>query len=189
MEKVEGRIMIVFIRGTNGAGKSTIVRRVKEMFDEVTQIEYPHPHKKRPMGYVCLKGPRQLFIPGHYEIGNGGIDTLPSLDYAYEMITKHHEIGLDVLAEGKNLSDGVARLLKLHHGGADVRVVFLKVPLATCIASVRKRGHKIKENTIRMLHERSGRDLERLKKAGVTVTADSRRIAEERIAKWLTDPF
>lgn len=166
--------MIISLRGTNGAGKSHLVRELMRSYDQILPVMSDG--RRRPLGYDCaITGylasahcrttVARLWIVGHYEIANGGIDTLGSLDEAYAEIASRH-LPTDscrkprhVIYEGKNLSDGPGRLLDLAKS-ADVRVVHLDTPLEECVASVRARGHKIREETIARLHEKSRRDVE-----------------------------
>jgi predicted ABC-type ATPase len=179
--------MIITLRGTNGAGKSTIVRRVMEKYDTITKVAYPdgYGRKMRPMGYICSKDLKRLFVPGHYEIPNGGIDTLPSLDMAYDMVLKHHELGSDVLYEGKNFQDSPRRIIEMAKAGLDIRVILVDLPVEACIAAVRHRGHNIKEATIRSLHRKSYADLKTITAANVQGIILSRQDAFTWICNWL----
>lgn len=177
--------MIISLRGTNGSGKSTLVRATMQNYT-VTSIRYPDPKKRKPMGCVCqLDKRRALFVPGHYEIANGGVDTLPSLQYAYELIYQHARLGMHVLYEGKNLSDGAVRLLELKSRRLDVRVVLLETPLEECIKSVRERGHKIAMKTIRHLYDKSSRDVDLMERKGVKVERLGRMEAFYKVNEWL----
>jgi len=182
--------MIINVRGTNGAGKSTIVKKIIESHETVTQIEYP-PEKhrtnrprKRPMGYLCACDNRRLFVPGHYEIANGGIDTMQDLDYTYELILEHHGWGANVIYEGMNFSDNVKRIIILNDC-LDMRVIFLDYPLADCIAAVRARGHKIAEKTIEHLYYKTKREIGILNEAKVPFIVASRENALGIIKQWL----
>jgi energy-coupling factor transporter ATP-binding protein EcfA2 len=180
--------MIVNIRGTNGAGKSTIVRTIMELYPEIKTMQYPkHEGKKVPMGYICSRdqGTRNLFIPGHYQIANGGIDTMPSMDYAQKLMLSHHEFGADVLAEGKNFNDGVQWLVCWYGKKLDVRVVFIDHPVMACIKAVRERGHSIKEETIIRLADKSEKEYRTLLKVGMTCVSLPREEALDQIKHWL----
>jgi hypothetical protein len=47
---------------------------------------------------------RPLLAVGKYAKDCGGVDTVANMDVAYEIIRRYHELGFDVLAEGKVLS-------------------------------------------------------------------------------------
>jgi hypothetical protein len=208
--------MIVNIRGTNGSGKSTIVRKVMDLYPTRIAIAYPEVNKRKPMGYICSwscsypdcsctvsfpkgykpseetecprsKGDttRRLFVPGHYEIQNGGIDTLPSLNYAYELVLKHHELGADVLYEGKNFNDSLERIKIMHQARLDVRVVFIDHPITKCIQAVHDRGHNIKQDTIIALDDKSKKEFVKLRTIGVKCRLLSRQGSFQTIRDWL----
>lgn len=181
--------MIISVRGTSGAGKSYLVRAVTAAWatDGSVEIMYPAPRKRKPAGQIFRRGDRRLFVPGHYEIANGGIDTLPSLQYAYEMIYHHHEIGCDVLYEGKNMSDSTPPLIRLRDEyDWDARVVLLATGLEQCVEGVRKRGHKIAETSIAKTYRKCEKDFERFKAAGLICLKADREQAAQEILKWLT---
>lgn len=159
--------MIVSLRGTNGAGKSTIVRAIMA---EYSVEKLYREHRKKPIGYHLDGG--RIYIPGHYEIANGGIDTLRHLDEAYDLIRAAWRAGRNVIYEGKNLQDGSTRIQEFPQ--FDVRVVVVNTPLTECVASVRNRGHGIAEKTIERLHEKVLRDADRLTKIGYFVTITDR---------------
>lgn len=178
--------MIISLRGTNGAGKSTIIRNLMDLYDTRITVAYPEQNKRRPMGYICIKdNQRRLFVPGHYEIANGGIDTLPSLDYAYELVLKHHEYAADVIYEGMNLSDGTKGILKMHAAKLDVRVIFIDHPIDACIQSVRDRGHGIAEKTIISIHKKLDKQYVQLRAAKVVCFKLSRLKAFTTAMDWL----
>jgi len=176
--------MIISLRGTNGSGKSTIVRNIMKLYPHETKIEYPG--RRKPIGYVLRLKNRTLFVPGHYEILNGGIDTIDSLATAYNLIAVHAvELGCDVLYEGKNLSDGPKRLLELQAAGHDVAVAHINLPVEDCISAVRLRGHTIKVETIEKLHIKSQHDLVKFGLAGVPVFSGNREDTLMQVKSWL----
>lgn len=179
--------MIISLRGTNGSGKSTIVREVMRLYWNRIEIQYPG--RRKPTGYVLR--PRQvsgrnLFVPGHYEIANGGVDTLPDLPTAYDLIKKHHLLGMNVLYEGKNMSDGVTHILGImQENKPAIHVALIDEPVKKCVAAVRERGHKIKVETIEKLHAKSRRDCDALEKQGVTVFRGNRAAVLRQVREWL----
>jgi guanylate kinase len=177
--------MIITLRGTNGCGKSTIVDQIRRMYSHVQVAYPPETNKRRPMGYICNIEPsrKRLFIPGHYCIANGGMDTINSLNYAYELILKHHMLGASVLFEGK--VDGIARILKMHAVGIDVRVIFIKLPLADCIKAVRRRGHEMSEETITGRYLKHQRELEACRDTINHTYYLTRKETQQQILEWL----
>lgn len=179
--------MIISLRGTNGSGKSTIVREIMRGYPRSIKIEYPG--RRRPRGYLCQTGKvsdlRSLFVPGHYEIANGGVDTLSSLDEAYDLIERHAELGCHVLYEGKNMSDGVGRLLALRRAGYPVAVALIDEPVRKCVAAVRSRGHKIKRETIEKLHRKSHSQMATFQKEKIECFTGPRDQVLEQVRRWL----
>lgn len=186
--------MIVSVRGTNGAGKSHLVRTVFERYatDGGIKLQYPKIGRKkvRPYGAIFMRDKRRLFVPGHYEITNGGIDTIHSLPVAYDLIWKHHEIGCDVIYEGMNQDSATYLLALKKEYDWDVRVVLLSTPLAACVASARAQclavGHKINEETIRKIYAECERDYVKFADAGMRCARYNRETAAEEVFEWLT---
>lgn len=178
--------MIINLRGTNGSGKSTIVRSVMSLFGDRVRFAVQYdPPKKRPIGYEFPSGCRHLFVVGHYEIANGGVDTLPSLDAAYDLVRRYDDRGYDVLYEGKNMSDGTRRVSQLIGDGRDVRVVLIEHSLGECVAAVRQRGHSISEKTIERLYHKSRREILMLERAGVKTWTLPRDETLGQVREWL----
>lgn len=174
--------MIVNLRGTNGSGKSYVVHRLLERCS--LRVPVSIQDGRRTIGYVC---DHRFFVAGHYDIANGGVDTLSSLDYAYHLVRHYSSEGFHAIFEGKNMSDGHHRVTALHHEGRDVRVVFLDTSLDECVRSVRSRGHRISERTIERLYVKSMRErvaLERV--SGLTVLHENRERVLEIVGEWVT---
>ena len=182
--------MIVSIRGTNGAGKSTLVRTIMDSLIQtgctITTIKYPaDKNKRRPMGYICESGAAPIFVVGHYETKNGGLDTSPSLAYAYELAVSHLALGFNVIMEGKNFTESPAWILEQHNLGVDIRVVLIDIPVKQCIKAVRARGHKIKKETIIALHAKSREQYKIFVKAGVRAFKGTRQQCLKEVQSWL----
>lgn len=177
--------MIISLRGTNGAGKSTLVRKIMKLYDEQYQV-YENGRKKPLQTLLRRIENRSLVVPGHYEIANGGVDTLPSLDKAYELVNIAHANGADVLYEGKNMSDGTERVIEMHVRGLPVHVVAIKIDTDAAIAAVRKRGHGIKAETVAKLNVKVQKQIDTFGKAGVPVWYLSRASALKKIRNLLT---
>lgn len=178
--------MIISLRGTNGAGKSTIVRKIMNLYEFEHHVY--EECRKKPLSTMLRREhtfPFELMIPGHYEIANGGVDTLPSLDKAYSLIEAAHEAGVHVLYEGKNMSDGPQRLIALHERGWPVTVVVIKIDTDKAVASVRKRGHGIKAETVAQLNVKMQKQIATFGKAGVPVFHLSRTAALKKVKELL----
>lgn len=177
--------MIISLRGTNGAGKSTIVRKIMAEHDSEECVY--EAGRKKPLCTILRKKAtgRELLVPGHYLIANGGVDTLPTLDKAYELVRIGHDKGADVLFEGKNMSDGPSRVIDMHREGLPVVVVAIKIDTDDAIRGVRKRGHSIKAETVAKLNVKVQRDLEKFDAEGVPFWYLTRPHALKRIKQLL----
>ncbi len=130
--------MIINIRGTHGSGKSTLVRRVKEMYGDGA-VAQMLAGRKQPFGYMCrAPGLRQLYIPGHYVGPCGGCDSISSIESIFDSVRTAAESGVQVLFEGIVAQHSAGRLLDLHmiH---PVKVIALSTSQEECIESVVQR--------------------------------------------------
>lgn len=132
---------IINIRGTNGSGKSTVVRRVMQHYSAV------EPHhiegRRRPIGYEC-RPPNEtsnlLWVPGHYEIACGGCDTIPTVAQAYEQVAISLKNDWDVLFEGIMSQDNQQYMLDWHaEGKYKILVIGLTTTIDDCIAGINAR--------------------------------------------------
>ena len=131
--------MIVQIVGTNGSGKSQVIRTLMEegRTESLRKVE-----GGGPAGYrLWLDSvPRSVYIPGSYSNPTGGCDTISSnVKQVFEMVRVAHEAGQHVLFEGifvMNQTRG-PELVRLLHG--QFHVVLLTTPLGVCFASIADR--------------------------------------------------
>lgn len=144
--------MVINLRGTSGAGKSTVVRKmmayypvpniapvyVKELAFKVEAA----PSRKRPFGYILTRvGRKPLWIPGHYEAACGGCDTITKVDDVYASVRYYATIGFNVLFEGIMVQDDVKRAIDTARllTPEPFTVYVLTTPIATCLQSVQLR--------------------------------------------------
>jgi hypothetical protein len=133
--------MILSIRGTSGAGKTTVAKR---LLHDATHYGPPVPvfrgKRKQPLfyrrGHVSFGRP--LIILGHYESATGGCDTISGNDIPFDLIRELHDEA-DVFFEGLLMSAERWRTLKLHTDGYDVRLFYLNLTLQECLAGVNAR--------------------------------------------------
>lgn len=173
--------MIISIRGMSGSGKSTLVRRLVE----TRGAGVPHyiGGRRKPLfsTYAC-----GLAVLGHYEIKNGGIDTLKHLDDAYALAAELSNAGRTVVMEGKCMSDGVRHVVALAEEGRDVRVIFLSTSFETCVESVRLRGHNIARHSMERTHRKIQRDLEMMRSVrGVQLFVGHRNESFDKLVEWV----
>jgi hypothetical protein len=176
--------MIIRIIGGNGAGKSYIVHQVIAMY----------PHQTYGAGQDCFQlegscdGLQNVFVPGHYRIANGGLDTVPSGDRLRHMrvlMQQHVYTGWHVLYEVSSQKEGSDWMLRMHTTGYQCRPILLDTSDDERVASVRGRGHSIREDLIRA----SGRKAEKLTRelceGGVPIAVLNREAALRRVVEHL----
>jgi hypothetical protein len=180
--------MIISIRGTSGSGKSHLTRRIMAMYPGHQEVIVPG--RKHPVFNVLRREPPTgalLVVPGHYRIANGGVDTLDSIDDAYNTVRMAAMTpGMDVMYEGKNMSDGTTHFMSLIKDGFDARVVHLTTPIDECVASVRARGHKIARTSIEKTHRKVEGNVQTFRTMRVpNVFAGDREQCFQTIKWWL----
>lgn len=143
--------MIVNIRGTGGAGKSTIVRMLKAKCS--TCLPEYQEGRARPIGYRCGRhGQPPLYIVGHYETPAGGADTIKTPDEVYAIIRTQATAGADVVFEGIITQDDVNRCAALARE-FPLKVVALDVPLEVCLASINARRQERQDRRAAVLSD------------------------------------
>lgn len=133
--------MIIQVRGTGGAGKSTLVKRIMGLYSTVTPqfIE----GRRQPLYSICSNAGRgrELLVPGHYNIACGGCDTLKGPQQVYDIIHEHGVLmDRDVLFEGIIVGDDFTRIAKLaEERQGNVEVIVLTTPIDECLRSIEER--------------------------------------------------
>lgn len=131
--------MIISLRGTNGSGKSTVVRALLEEFPSVPIYGVLGP--RRPEAYcVTVSGvASKVFVLGPYETPTGGCDNIQPYDLILYLIKKYAAKG-HVLFEGVLVSSSYGRVgTLLEQWGADAVMAFMGTSLERCIANVQAR--------------------------------------------------
>lgn len=130
--------MIVNIRGTNGSGKSTIVKTFLQRKPHTEIFGALGP--RRPEAYKVRLPGKWLYAIGPYHSATGGVDAL-GLGAAelVALLEKYRKLG-HVIFEGVVISTyfgAVGEWLLKHKD--EVRVVFLGTPLDVCLNSISSR--------------------------------------------------
>jgi hypothetical protein len=174
--------MIVRVAGGNGAGKSHVVHRVIAMYE----------HRTLARDQLLLEkgtdGLQNTFVPGHYNIVNGGLDTVPSgarLAEMRERMRRHAEAGWHVLYEVSSQKEGSAWMLEMLRAGHACRHVLLSTSDDDRVLGVRGRGHGIREDLIRASGRRAERLTMELCIGGVPILVLSREAAFRRVLEHL----
>lgn len=196
---------VINIRGTGGSGKSTVVRRIMELYP--CREALPRSTGKRPRGYLLSGRLGTLLVPGHYETPTGGCDTLKTVDEVYEMIwaAVRADPPQNVLYEGIMVQDDLSRAVKLDRWMREsvaiygqvpdeesrLNVIRLNTPIEVSLAGVRARREArgderpLDEKNTRARHETQVRMESRLRAAGVAVEALDREAAYRRVCALL----
>jgi hypothetical protein len=165
---------IVNIRGTSGAGKSTVVRNVMQHYRSMLPNFIAD--RRQPITYI-LASPEveiPLLVPGHYETACGGCDTLKTVDQAYQLVRAAAESKFHVLFEGIMVQDDVMRAIALS-AVHPLTVIRLTTPIEVCLEGIQSRRDK--RGDTRVLNPKNTiardksvkRNCDRLREAGVEV--------------------
>lgn len=152
---------IVNLRGTSGAGKSTVVHTLLSMYQHQV-VEHFGVRGNRPLVYeLCLCSPKgtpsehprpHLYVVGPYKTQCGGCDAITGYqDVLPPLLTKYARKG-DILFEGLLISGGygsvgraMGRLMTT--GGHSTVFALLDTPLELCLERVnaRRRARGVEE--------------------------------------------
>lgn len=132
--------VLVNIRGTHGAGKSTAIRALMErgMFRHIIGTTFG---LRCPEAYVgALPGVEQnVFVLGPYITACGGCDAIQPFELILTLLDKYAARG-HVVFEGILISTCWGAVGQaLERRGRDAAVLFLDTPFRTCIDRVRVR--------------------------------------------------
>lgn len=146
--------VIVNPRGTAGAGKTELVRRILRDYGwgqggEIERIY--RPGRERALVYRLRhpQGGRPLAVLGHYEASSGGCDTIRVSDGGMDEVFRLADIyagdGHDVLMEGRLLSAEAARSIELARRQA-LHVLWLDTPPECCALNLIARRRERRDN-------------------------------------------
>lgn len=123
---------IITIRGTSGAGKSTVIHTLLS--------HYPHRAVEPEVTKVDLPTGEALYVLGRYASQCGGCDAMK--DYSLRvplLVAKYHPLG-HVVFEGLLVSGAYGKIGEaLEQYGDRVIYAFLDTPLETCQARIDER--------------------------------------------------
>ena len=184
--------MIVNIRGTGGSGKSTVVRRIMDLYPEKTPM---HVDGRKQPYYYTLHRPlgASIFVPGHYEIPTGGCDTIKTVDEVYAILQKSVDAGADAIFEGIIAQDDVTRAVAFANaiGREKFLVIVLSTPLDDCLKAINERRaakgnlEAVDPKNTTNRAKRVTQIASRLKDSGLTVVKLDREAAFEKAKEAL----
>lgn len=133
--------MIINLRGPCGAGKSTLVRRVMELYNR--SLTRREEGRKQPLGYLLtLKGDesKKLAVIGHYESPCGGSDTISPYSKLFDLV-RMSAVRYDTLYEGLLISEDTkqTRMILNALPSVEYHSIFLDTPLETCFEAIASR--------------------------------------------------
>lgn len=132
---------IVNIRGTNGSGKSTIIRTIMKMAGRASPL-YGVLGPRKPEAYSLafddIADP--VHVLGSYHVTSGGCDQIQPYDLILELLPKYADRG-HVLFEGVLVSSSYGRVGRMMETYGPQRAVmaFLDTSLEACIKNVETR--------------------------------------------------
>ena len=142
--------MIVNVRGTHGAGKSTVVRSVMRLGIVAPIFGLLGPNLPEAYAVEFPRATVPTFVVGPYTSACGGCDRISDNATVIALIEKYAERG-HVLFEGSLISStygAVGRFLEAWR--KDAAFVFLDTPLEECLRRVEaRRGYGRDERLIR----------------------------------------
>lgn len=167
--------MIVFVIGGHGSGKTTAVRSVMQGLVPISVSG-----RKYPIGYESDK----LFVVGHYEIKNGGADTVRPLSLLQKTIDKHAKAGRKVVVDGIGQAgiDKYMVPLMRKHGGL---VLYIETDVKDCERGIKDRGHKLSRDGVRRGWTRAANMAKRMEEQGIKVTRCTRANVSRKLKESL----
>lgn len=178
------------IRGTGGSGKSTVVRRIMELYPRHVE-DRSMAGRNRPLFTEHWRADKpSLIVPGHYETACGGCDTIKTVDQVYAIVRMALRNGVGTVYEGIMVQDDVRRAVELSKEHT-LHVIRLSTPIEECLNAIRtrraERGDErpFSEKNTRGRYESVLRTCHRLKDAGVRVEVLDREAAFLRVRELL----
>ena len=148
------------VNGTNGSGKSTVVKRVMEAYETIEPIRGILPFKSVTreiiIGYLCTApNLRSLLVCGTYQSATGGLDrwskagTFPDV---YRFIRKNLQLGLDVIGEGITHTGDRNWIGAMIKDGYDAIACNIHISLEECVDGVQSRRSEKQRDSLEDVH-------------------------------------
>lgn len=188
------------IRGTNGSGKTHIVRAMLDEAKASGMLEpVPGEDGKHPAGYLIksvIGTVPDVFVLGQYETACGGADSISgegALDAIYDIVERQvTEHGRHVIAEGLICCSDFRRTCDLHSQGFPIEILMLDTSLEQCIINVNKRradrdkGELPNTGNLEAKYHGNLRSIARFQSAGVPIqhvsVEEAQKIIKERFS-------
>jgi hypothetical protein len=175
--------MIINIRGTHGAGKSTAVLRILKKFPHTEFIE---PFNKKGLGYtVKLPNGETLGVVGRYNTACGGADGIQPYSDIWPRVERFAKAHDHVLFEGALVSVSYGSIgLASEAFGDDFVFAFMDTPLDRCISQVNKRRAEAGKPPLADPKNIEGKFMSCLRLASKLTNGDQPGIPKRRVA-WI----
>jgi hypothetical protein len=139
------------IRGTNGSGKSHLIRSFLAKY-ETGKIRAELPGDLLGIGgkveaYRTLYRGAPVYTIGQYETKGGGCDLIPKQDMVCDLVRKYIKQG-HVLFEGVVITTLYSRYFNLSQEVGGMIWAYLDTPLDKCIKRIERRGGKKPEDLV-----------------------------------------
>jgi hypothetical protein len=189
---------IITIKGTNGSGKSSVVRALIDHLGKVATLRF---HNK-DAGYRCRYGDGALFVLGKYKSACGGLDS----SFSYKGAADDVMICLDALAaKGHVVCEGIIAVNYYGFGrvtrfvseqkakGNHVIFARLDTPVELCVERVQRRrrlgGNYRPFNSEHLLHKHEAllRMQEKLREAGHDARVLPHEDPLQTLLRWLAE--
>lgn len=189
---------IITIKGTNGSGKSSVVRALIAHCGKTAKLRF----NNKEAGYRCLYGDGTLFVLGKYKSACGGMDS----SFSYKGAAEDVMMCLDILAaRGHVVCEGiiavnyygfgrVARFVDEQEAkGNHVIFACLDTPVEVCVKRVqqrrRLRGNYKPFNPDHLLHKHDAllRMQEKFREAGYDTRVLSHEDPLQTLLRWLAE--
>ena len=178
--------MLINLRGTSGAGKTTIVRRIIKSSDTATPI-YGALGMRQPEAIKLHHSPRPLYALGPYPAaGADSVIGRLGVQGVIDLLEKYSSRG-DVIFEGLIISSMFGTIGEWLRDHPPVVVAVLDVTLEDCLAGLRERqGDRQKAAKTQEAHYRNTLKVaDRMRAMGMSVVMLKREGAVDTIRSWL----
>lgn len=183
---------LVNVRGTNGAGKSTIPFSMLEADPRAFELTYHFENRERviatvfpTLGWLAL---------GSYRTACGGLDSYKTTEQTFDSIKLLWDLDFNILMEGIICSTVRGSYLDFFTSingevekPRDIMIFTLLPPFETCLARIQARngGKEIKTDQVRSKYQTVAKNVKLFEEAGVTsLTGDNSNITKAETLEW-----
>ena len=183
--------LLINIRGTNGAGKSTIPQLLIDTDSDTFELVWKYNTMFHTIATVCPN--HGIIILGKYQSVTGGMDYLVHTQEIKEVLEVLWNTGYHILMEGAIVSTvrstyiTMFKTLNIVYNPREIVIFNIIPPLEVCTQRVLNRngGHEVNENVIRKKWNLVRGNAPIFKEVGFTsIECDNSHITKERTLEW-----